>query len=53
MPTYYIMDLGEGMAEQPGPDDGALAPGHYQPRARHSGTAGRSAPTVVSEPWPG
>ena len=25
----------------------------YQPRARHSGTLARSAPTVVSAPWPG
>jgi DNA-binding transcriptional MerR regulator len=25
----------------------------YQPRARHSGIAGRSAPRVVSSPWPG
>lgn len=25
----------------------------YQPRARHSGTEGRSAPRVVSSPWPG
>lgn len=25
----------------------------YQPRARHSGSAGRSAPRVVSAPWPG
>jgi len=25
----------------------------YQPRARHSGSAGRSAPKVVSAPWPG
>lgn len=25
----------------------------YQPRARHSGRAGRSAPSVVSAPWPG
>ena len=28
-------------------------PAGYQPRARQSGTAGRSAPTVVSAPWPG
>lgn len=25
----------------------------HQPRARHSGIAGRSAPSVVSLPWPG
>ncbi len=25
----------------------------YQPRSRHSGRAGRSAPSVVSAPWPG
>lgn len=26
---------------------------NHQPRARHSGTPGRSAPRVVSSPWPG
>ena len=25
----------------------------YQPRARHSGSDGRSLPRVVSSPWPG
>jgi antitoxin (DNA-binding transcriptional repressor) of toxin-antitoxin stability system len=25
----------------------------YQPRARHSGSDGRSLPSVVSSPWPG
>lgn len=27
--------------------------GTYQPRSRHSGSDGRSAPNVVSAPWPG
>ena len=28
-------------------------PADYQPRARHSGSEGRSAPSVLSLPWPG
>jgi hypothetical protein len=27
--------------------------GSYQPRSRHSARFGRSAPRVVSPPWPG
>ncbi len=32
---------------------GIVRPGGHQPRARHSGICGRSAPSVLSFPWPG
>lgn len=31
----------------------AVAAGSYQPRSSHSGSEGRSAPSVVPSPWPG
>jgi asparagine synthase (glutamine-hydrolysing) len=36
-----------------GPFGGTHVAAGYQPRARHSGSDGRSLPSVVSSPWPG
>jgi hypothetical protein len=44
---------GRDATRQSGPPGTAAARDGYQPRARHSGRDGRSAPSVEFLPWPG